>query len=137
MGLSIYAAQAIANRMFSKTSNLDTPPTLHVALFTTLPSADGSGAVEPSGNGYARVQTAGSDWTVATNAAPSLVENSSKITFPSSTGSWGTVIGFGLYDAASGGNLWAFGSLDQNRTISSGQTPEFAAGDFNYEQKVS
>jgi hypothetical protein len=35
---------------------------------------------------------------------------------------------FGLYDADSSGNLLAYGELDSSLAVSSGITPEFAAG---------
>lgn len=36
---------------------------------------------------------------------PSTITNAAAITMPAATGSWGTVIAFGLYDASSSGNL--------------------------------
>lgn len=44
----------------------------------------------------------------AANSAPSTVQNNSIITFPTPTGSWGTVVAFGLYDASTSGNLLAW-----------------------------
>lgn len=47
----------------------------------------------------------------ATGTAPSTISNGSTVTFPQATGSWGTVIAFGLYDAATVGNLLAWDFL--------------------------
>ena len=46
----------------------------------------------------------------ATGTAPSSVTNTAAITFAQATASWGTVIAFGLYDAATSGDLlwWDF-----------------------------
>lgn len=40
--------------------------------------------------------------------APGQVQNNATITFPQATASWGTVLGFGLFDAATVGNLLEF-----------------------------
>ncbi len=86
---------------------------------------------EVTGTGYARVAYSSSsgDWTVdstgnASNAAP--------ISFPASTGPWGVVFGFALFDASTGGNAWLFGALSAPATIGSGVTPSFAAGALTY-----
>lgn len=41
----------------------------------------------------------------ASGTAPSSVSNGSVISFPLASANWGTVVAWGLYDAASGGNL--------------------------------
>lgn len=80
-------------------------PTAYVALFTTAPTADdGTGAVEVSGGGYARVATSAASWGAA-SASPPLIANGAAIVFPTATAGWGTIVAAGLYDAASGGNL--------------------------------
>lgn len=43
--------------------------------------------------------------TSGAGTAPSTTVNGSIITFPTPTGSWGTVVGFGLFDAVTSGNL--------------------------------
>lgn len=80
-------------------------PAAYVALFSTAPTADdGSGAVEVSGGGYARVATSAATWGAAA-APPPLIANTQAIVFPAATANWGTIVAAGLYDAASGGNL--------------------------------
>ena len=134
MSFSNYAAQALLNSLFGKTSNygaLGSAPTIHVALFTTAPGEDGTGGTEVSGNGYARVATTAADWAGATDADPSVVTNANAITFPSATGAWGTVTDFGLYDASTGGNMIATGSLTTSKAPTSGDTPKFAANELS------
>jgi len=46
-----------------------------------------------------------SAFSPASGSAPSSNTNGAAITFPQATGSWGTAIAFGLYDASSSGNL--------------------------------
>ncbi len=187
-GLSDYTAEALLNFM-SGNQPVPSLTSRYLALFTTAPTSDsGSGAVEVSGGGYARVQVAGSlaagaSWTTSsttitlgssapswltalgtngsgcniydtTNSqqigtvssitgttitltstaahgssgsadnlvfaafpqasassggepatSPANVTNGASITFAQSTGSWGTVTSFGLYDASTSGNL--------------------------------
>lgn len=131
MPLSNRTHQALLNSAFGKTSNfgaLASAPTWHVALSTTTPTMAGGNVTEPSGNAYARVATAASDWNSATNADPSVLTNANTITFPPATGSWGTVTYFVLYDASTAGNVIGFGQLTTSKTPQNGDTPSFAAG---------
>jgi hypothetical protein len=111
-----------------------TPPaTWYVALFTATPDAAGGGT-EVTGGSYARASLASStaDWA-ATNAAGSTASpstgtsgatsNNVAISFPTPTGSWGTVTSWGLFDASTGGNLYYFGNLTSPVTIGPGVTP--------------
>lgn len=77
---------------------------LHVALFTVIPTDDGTGGTEVVGNGYARVQfnPGPTNWNTAVGG---MVDNKLVITFPVATASWGQIKGFGVYDAATVGNL--------------------------------
>jgi hypothetical protein len=85
-------------------------PTAYIALFTTAPTDDtGTGAVEVSGGSYARVATSSATWNSAsTGTDPTTLSNAQTITFATAGASWGTVVAFGLYDAATGGNLLAW-----------------------------
>jgi hypothetical protein len=78
-----------------------------VALFRVLPEDDGTGGTEVSGGSYARVAVTNNttNFPNATGGGPSLKVNGTVITFPAPTADWGTVVGWGLYDAASSGNL--------------------------------
>lgn len=106
-----------------------TPPTnWFVALSTTTPTEAGGNFTEPVGNAYARVSTAAADWAAASGTAPAVKDNATAITFPSATGSWGTVTHFGLFTAASGGTVQIWGALTVSQAIGNGQTPSFAIG---------
>lgn len=41
----------------------------------------------------------------ATGTAPATITNNAVITYPAATADWGSVIGFGIYDASTAGNL--------------------------------
>lgn len=76
---------------------------------------------------YARVAIARSvaGWTVAAGVA----DNDAAVSFPQATGGSETALDFALGFAASGGGvLQLFGTLTSSLAISSGITPEFAAG---------
>jgi len=124
---SDYLENKILDHIFMKTA-FSQPTNIYVALSTADPGEDGSGISEPSGNGYARVQTSGDDWNAAANGH---IDNANDITFPEATGDWGTITHFALFDAATDGNMLAYGSLSQSKTIGSGDTAKFKAGDLD------
>jgi hypothetical protein len=113
------------------------PTHLYVALFTAAPS-DSGGGTEVSGGSYARVtlDPSTTNWA-ATNGAgtttnPSsgtggTTSNNSTITFPTATGSWGTVTHVGIFDAATSGNLLFWGALTSSEVVNTGGTFSFAA----------
>lgn len=80
---------------------------VYIGLFTTMPDADGSNGVEASGSSYARV--AHQDWisSVRESDDTSHTErrNNGDIEFPTLTGNLDGVVGWGAWDASSGGNL--------------------------------
>jgi hypothetical protein len=125
-GFSDYWENKILDHIFGKGSY--TPPTIYVGLSTADPTDSGSGLAEPSGNGYARVQTSASDWKAASNGS---LDNAGNITFNQATGNWGTITHFVLFDATTGGNMLAYGTLSQSKLISASDTARFEAGDLN------
>lgn len=113
MNVSNYLATALLNQVFRNT-NYTRPTTVHVALYTSNPTAADTGQ-EVTGGAYAR-QTV----MFAAPAAVSgvqTIKNSADITFPTATVDWGQVTHIGIRDAATGGNLLYFGALDNPRSI--------------------
>lgn len=111
------------------TAFVGAPANTYVALFTTMPVYAGTGAVEVSGGAYARVAIAAAGWSVISSGANGdQVDNTAAVTFPTPTASWGTVLGFGIYDALTAGNLLYFDTLTGGpQVINSGNTVAFAA----------
>lgn len=105
------------------------PATLYVALFTAAPS-DSGGGTEVSGGSYARVAVTNNltNWPAASGGAKS---NGTEIAFPEATASWGTVVAFAIFDAATAGNMLYWATLTANKTIDSGDTAKFAVGDLD------
>ncbi len=123
-GLSDYLEDKLLNHTFRNTAYTQAA-TVYAALFTAAPS-DTGGGTEVSGGSYAR--------TAITFGAPSpsgAIANSGAVTFPTATGSWGTVTHFGIFDASSAGNLLAWGALTASKTVGSGDTAEFATGELD------
>lgn len=99
----------------------------YISLHTASPGETGSqNTSETAYTNYARVSVARSTagWTVTTGTA----DNDAAITFAQS-GSSSTITDFGIgSDSSAAGNLFLYGALGASLAVSSGVTPEFAAG---------
>lgn len=112
------------------------PTTLYVGLLTAAPT-DVGGGTEVTGNNYSRLSVAASlanfagtqaaASTTASTGTGGTTSNNGVLTFATPSGSWGTVTSFGIYDAASAGNLLFYGTLTISKTINSGDTVTFPA----------
>ncbi len=102
-------------------------PTVYVALYTVLPTDVSASGTEVTGGAYARKVTAGTDWAAASSPG-GTTSNAAVITFVTPTASWGTVVGFALYDALTVGNELAWADLTTSQAIGSGNTVSFAIG---------
>lgn len=110
-----------------------TPPTtFFVGVCTGGVSEGGVVTGEPSGNAYARVSVGNGsgNWDYSQVAGVTVVANHAAIAFSEATGSWGTITDVFIADAASGGNILAFATLDASKAIGSGDTLQFDAGDL-------
>lgn len=100
------------------------PTTVYVGLSTGTFGDDNSGT-ELTGNGYARK-------SISFGAASSgTASNDAAVEFAAATGSWGTVSHFGIFDAASAGNLLIHGSLTASKVIATGDILKIAIGDMD------
>jgi len=100
------------------------PATVYVGLSTGSFNDDNSGT-ELTGNNYARE-------SISFGAAASgTASNSAAVEFNAATGSWGTVSHFGLFDAASSGNLLIHGALTASKVIETGDILKIAIGDMD------
>ena len=119
MSFSNFLELEVLDHVF-RNSAYTAPSTIYVALFTSAPN-DAGGGTEVSGNGYARQSMAFG------TAASGSISNSGSVEFPTATADYGTVVAMGLFDASSGGNLLAYGSLTSNKTVSNGDVFRFNA----------
>lgn len=138
-----YAENKIVDAVF-RGQPLNAPATFYVAAFTTADNDAGSARVEVSGGSYARVAvtsslanwagTQGAGTTVASTGTSGTTSNNNAITFPAPTANWGTIVGLGFFDAATGGNEWVYGSLTTSKTVNSGDAaPSFNAAALSFQ----
>lgn len=100
------------------------PTTVYVGLSTGSFNDDNSGT-ELTGNNYARE-------AISFGAAASgTASNDAAVEFNAATGSWGTVSHFGIFDAASSGNLLIHGALTASKVIETGDILKIAIGDMD------
>lgn len=105
-----------------------TAGSFYISLHTANPNETGTQTTsEAAYTSYARQAVARSTagWTVASGVA----DNDSAITFPAATGGSETENYFGIGSDVSGtGNLFLYGALTAGLAVSTGITPQFAAG---------
>lgn len=120
---SNYLENALINATLRNTS-YTSPTTVYVALYSTDPT-DADTGTEISGGSYAR--------TAVTFGAPSngVSTNNADVTFPTATGSWGTVTHVGIRDASTSGNLLYHSSLTTSKTVSSGDVFKISSGNLS------
>lgn len=116
MPASDYLDELVLEWAFADTDLPSALANVYVALFTALPSKAGGGTEVAGGVGYSRLATDSGDWNVF--GSPKQVANVNVLDFGVATGSWGTVLGFGLYDAPTSGNLLWFASTNQVAPVS-------------------
>ena len=99
------------------------PASIFVGLFNGDPTDTGSGGTEVT----TTIRVAGR--VAVTLGAPSdgVMTNSAEVTFGTAAGA-ATVTHYGIYDAASGGNLLVHGAVSTSRTYAIGDTCRFATG---------
>lgn len=126
--LTNYAEKKILEHSVGKTT-WTKPTSVWVGLFTALPD-DTTAGTEVASNGYARKEVVGSGWNEAVQtSAASYISNASAITFNTATGTgWTSVIGVGIFDASTSGNLIWWGPLTAAKTVNNGDTFQFATG---------
>jgi hypothetical protein len=134
--LTDYYENKIIDFLF-RGQTLTPPTTQYIALFTVTPS-DTGGGTEVSGGSYARVGVVSSmaNWagtqssgsTTASSGTGGQTSNNGSIAFTTASGSWGTVVAVGAYDASSSGNLLWYMALTTSKTVGSGDTASFSAG---------
>lgn len=131
--MSDYLANKLLDLMFRNTAY--TAPATYIALTTATvsDSSTGSTITEVSGGSYARklVNVAGGAspaWSAASGGASS---NGAAITFTTATASWGTVVASAICDASSAGNLLFYDNALADQAVGSGDTVEFATGNYD------
>lgn len=109
------------------------PTTTYLALLTTMPTdSNGTSLVEvtTSGTAYARqALTSASAWSaVSTSGTAQQISNAALIAYTQATATYGTVLGAGIYDAVTAGNLIWYGTITTSQAVASGNTFQIAIG---------
>ena len=125
--MSDYLEVELRKHIF-RTGSFTKPAALHVSLHTADPTDAGTGT-EVSGGSYAREARAPLDanWTAA-SATDGLTDNVAIIDFGTATAAWGTITHFGIWDAATLGNMLCHGALAVAKTVASGDAFNFPIG---------
>lgn len=92
-----------------------------LALFTVAPDDAGAGGTEVTGGAYVRQPI--SMAAAATVASVSSKSNDTQILFPAATAAWGTIVAYGVMDAA------AAGAMRWHRTLTAGEQRSINQGD--------
>lgn len=123
-------SDAVANAILDGLFGSGSPATYYIGLSTTLPTNTGTNVTEPSGGSYARVAVTNNvgNFPAAVTRAKA---NGAAFSFPTASGSWGTVQWFILMSASTSGTFFGWGPLAGPATIVSGQAVQFAIGDLD------
>lgn len=128
MSFTDFLEDELLDHVFGGANRIFTPPTnLFCALSTIVPTDSGSGFTEPA-DGYLRVSTSDSDWTIAGTAPQGSITNSNAIIFPQASGTgWGTILFAALFDLATVGNNLMQLDVVPDVVVNSGDDSQFAA----------
>lgn len=123
MGKSIYLSNKLLNHVLRGTAYA-APAGVFMALFLDMTDVEQVGDLshEVDGGGYERRK--------ATLPAPvnGVITSDTAITFPIATTDWGTVTGWAIMDAPTGGNVLYAGDFPQAKPFYQGDTPQVPAG---------
>jgi hypothetical protein len=140
-GRSAYLSKKLADLAASQAA-FTPAATLYLALFTvSIINGDATTGTEATGTGYARLAItnnatnfpAGSGTT--TPITKSLHTAQTMATAGGSWSSGSAMIGFGLFDASTTGNLYYYGTLSTSLAVASGYAPTFAADAINWTEQ--
>ena len=126
---SDYLEKAALDHILGKgTRDFTSPTSLRVGLFTTMPTSDdGTGGTEVSGFDYVRQEATFN----AASLGAGTATTSGDLTFgPANGGDFGTILGIGIFDDTTGGNLLIFTTLAAQKTVSDGDTFVISAGNL-------
>ena len=124
-GKTQYYSNAVLNVL--RNTAVSAIATPYVGLFSTALADNSHAGTELTGNGYARqAVTFGAPTQLTVNSQQ--IANTNTITFGPATGSdWLQAVAFGVWDAATNGNLLYWNTLTTAKTIQVGDSGVWAA----------
>ena len=108
-----------------------TPATLYYGLFTAMPDADGTGATEATGGGYAR-ESATNNATNFPAASAGVQKNGAAVTWSAFSADLGEILGVGVFEAESGGEPTFWALFSSPRTVLNGQGLEIPVNGISF-----
>lgn len=134
--MSDYLENELIKHIF-RTGSFTKPTVLAVALCTAATTDSQTGATiteVPNSNNYSRqtLNPLDANWA-ATSGTDGATSNLSAITFPTASGSWGTITHIAIVDSAThgAGNVLFHGALTVSKSVTSGDTLSFQIGDLD------
>jgi len=100
--LTNYSANSLLKHIL-RLAAFTQPAGLYIGLFLVAPTKSYAG-VEVSGNGYAR------EAVTFLETPNNIFVNTADLYFEATGGSWGNILGIGIFDASTSGNLLFFGT---------------------------
>lgn len=105
MGKSNYLEDKLLNWALKNTAMGTPPATVYVGLHNGDPTDAGTGGTEVTTTIRTAGRVAATFGTITTNAGANTAANSAIVDFGAAAGAVATMTHFGIWDAASGGNL--------------------------------
>jgi len=128
-GCSTHLANELLDHVF-KVGEYTPVTNIYVGLSdTTIDDATTGGDVSEVTFGYARVEC--NTWNAAVTTGTAVADNTAAITFAAASGSWGTITDMFLADSTDAGNILFYCSVDNSKTVGSGDTVQIDAGSFD------
>lgn len=108
-----YFLNNIMGNLFKTKTDPILPSKFYLGLSATAPNLDGTGVSEPlvSAN-YSRIEL-----TNLGQPVNGVISNTSEISFPESSASWGIMTHFVIYDSQTNGRLLMYENLSQPRSV--------------------
>lgn len=125
MSLSNFAEKKVNDKLFGAT-DFTPPATYYIGLLKAEPTE--AGVVSEADYGAYGRQAFTNNKTNFANAADdgaATIKNNTEVRFPTATSGTNAITHVGLFDALSGGNLWASGILGTAKTYTTGDRPVF------------
>ena len=130
--LTNYTENKIIDHIF-RTATFAKPTILYVGLMLSGTDFEAGTVTEVTAAGYARVARNPLDANWAASTTNGTTSNVATIQFPAATADWGTVTYYGIWDAATAGNLLIYSALTNSRNILNGVNSSFASGVLTFQ----
>lgn len=124
-GKSNFLANKELNKFFR--GDAYTPPTSVFIGYTTTVSSASTKGTEPSVGDYARVEMP-VDTDTWNESTARQITNEVAVEFPQASASQGTIVGWIMMDALTGGNLLYFGVIDPTKSVGTGDQLTLSIG---------